>query len=132
MTDPEKKVNDGNTSRIIVSKTKIEIPEEQKDLLAHVSCYVLEAMELSTDVHDQKHFLTNSLQVYVMEAVEAILKDRDFERIVWEGGIGLFLEEFQGTREGRYDPLAFLNLTFAEEISICRNELSKWNGFRRT
>lgn len=127
MNDQTKKENDGNKSKIIVSITEIEIPEEKKEFLAYVSCFVLESMELSADVRDQKYFLSNGLQLCVMEAVEAILKDKYFEGIIWEGAIGRFLKEFRSLKDGSYDPLAFLKLNFEEEISRIRRDLASYD-----
>ena len=127
MNDQTKKENDGNKSKIIVSITEIEIPEEKKEFLAYVSCFVLESMELSADVRDQKYFLSNGLQLCVMEAVEAILKDKYFEGIIWEGAIGRFLKEFRSLKDDSYDPLAFLKLNFEEEISRIRRDLASYD-----
>jgi len=126
MTDRFKQMKDGETIKIIVSRTEIEIPREKKEFLAYVSIFVLEVMELATEVYDQKQLLTNALQLCTMEAADAFLKDQYFEGIIWEWAIGLFFKEFRSLKDGSYDPLAFLKLNFDEEISEYRKKLANF------
>ena len=127
MTDRTKQMKDEETLKIVVSKIEIEIPREKKEFLAYVSIFVLEVMELATEVYDQKQLLTSALQLCAMEAADAFLKDKYFEGIIWEGAIGSFLKQFSSLKDGSYDPFAFLKLNFAEEISDYIKKLTNYD-----
>ena len=123
MTDQMGKKDEASESKIIIKLIEIEIPEEKKEFFASVKYFVLEVMNLAIDCYDRKRLLTTAMSLCAVEAVEANLRKQEFERLVWEGAIGLFFKEFQCVREGSYDPIAFLNLNFKEEIARYRNDL---------
>ena len=123
MTDQMGKKDEASESKIIIKLIEIEIPEEKKEFFASVKYFVLEVMNLAIDCYDPKRLFITAMSLCAVEAVEANLKKQEFERLVWEGAIGLFFKEFQCVREGSYDPIAFLNLNFKEEIARYRNVL---------
>ncbi len=125
MTDRTKKTNDSNTFKMSISKIEIEIPAEKKEFFTHVSAFVLQVMAAAADGYNPEHFLSIGLHVSNLEAVQANLKRQEFERLVWEAAVNLFFKEFRSLRDGNYDPLAYLNLNFENEIMKYRNELAE-------
>ena len=123
MNDRMERKDEASEYKIIIKIIEIEIPEGKKEFFASVKYFVLEVMDLAIDCYDPKSLFTNAMSLCAFEAVEANLRNQKFERLVWEGSIGLFFKEFQCIREGSYDPIAFLNLNFTEEIARYRNVL---------
>ena len=125
MSDGTKKTNDSNSFKMFINKIEIEIPEEKKDFIAQMSAFVLQVMVAAADGYNPEHFLSIGLHVSNLEAVQSILKRQEFECLVWEGAVNLFFKEFRSLSDGSYDPLAYLNLDFENEIMKYRNELAE-------
>lgn len=115
-------------SKLVVTKTEIEIPEEKKEFFAHVGGFVLRVMADASGGYNPEHLLSIGLHIASLQAVQAILKKQEFECLVWEGAVNLFFKEFRSLKEGRYDPIAYLNINFETEINKYRIELSENYG----